>query len=76
MIGGQPVHVVVHEMDESTKAALWESTPWMAELDRYAMLFDELHPVGQRDLRNCAHHLLWFCKEICSDREPLTMDKM
>lgn len=76
MIGGQPVHVLVHEMDEGTKTALWDSTPWMAELAHYGKLFDELHPGSQRDLRNCAFHLLWHCKEICSDREPLTMDKL
>lgn len=46
-------------------------TPWMWELDALAAFLDKL-PLGK--VRDAAHHLLWHCKEITLDREPMTMN--
>ena len=51
-------------------------TPWMRELNTLSTpagdgLLDQLPP---GELRNAAFHLLWHCKEITLDREPLTND--
>lgn len=55
---------------------MWEHVPWQEELDMYAALFDKIDPVGQKELRDAAHHLLWFGRELCLDREPITNDKL
>jgi hypothetical protein len=41
--------------------------------ERGTGLFDGLRA---GELRNAAFHLLWFCKELTLDREPLTVDKL
>lgn len=62
-----------YELDKPIQAALFDSIPWTRELDSMAVLFETL-PIG--DLRNAAHHLLWFARELDSDREPMTRDKV
>lgn len=61
---------------------LWDVTPWMSELERLSPtgppealdtgVFDK---VTDKALRDCAFHLLWHCKEVTLDREPMTADK-
>lgn len=59
------------------QAALWDDIPWMRELVSMGHLFDErINPVTQPNLANAAHHLVWHCKELCNDREPVTLDKL
>lgn len=50
------------------------TTPWMRTLmtlsnSQETGLIDDL-PHGE--LRNAVHHLIWLCKEITLDREPMT----
>ncbi len=70
--------VIVQEipLEDQHVKDLWEVTPWMRELVSLSTpqedgLFDRL-PKG--DLYNMARHLLWYCKEITLDREPMTSD--
>ncbi len=50
--------------------------PWKEENEMYAALFEQIDPIEQRDLRNAAHHLLWFAIELFLDRHPLTADNL
>lgn len=59
---------------------IWDHVPWAYECDAFQSLFDTL-PSGPKgspeyDLRNAAFHLLWYAKELTSDREPLTNDRL
>ena len=65
----------VTPLDEKTKKTLWDHIPWTDELRMYAGLFDRIDP-SQKELRDAAHHLLWFAFELDLDREPLTLDKV
>lgn len=74
---GQQVECIEQPLDHEHIQSLWEVTPWMRELNTLSNsqetgLFDGL----QGDLRNAAFHLLWHCKEITLDREPMTSDKL
>ena len=74
---GETVSYSVTPLEESHIAALWNVTPWMNELNMLSNsqgtgVFDQL----TGELRNCAFHLLWYCKEITLDREPLSQDKL
>lgn len=72
-----PVGVgTIVDLDKPIADALWEHIPWKEELEGYKAMFDTIDPVGQRDLRNAAHHLLWHAIELEMDREPLTSDKL
>lgn len=51
---------------------LWDKTPWIRELVAMEPLLDSIDPVSQKELRDCAYHLNWYCREITRDREPLT----
>ncbi len=63
-------------LDETARLRLEPHIPWMHECTMYGTLFDGIDPVGQRDLRNAAHHLLWHAVELTLDRHPLTADKL
>lgn len=74
-VNGRSIDVV--PLSKELVQQLWDSTPWMRELNALSTpkddgLFDSL----QGDLRNAAFHLLWFAKELTLDREPLTQDKL
>lgn len=62
-------------LEDEHVEALWEVTPWMRELLAMEPLLDAI-PVAQPDLRNMAFHLLWHCKEITLDREPMTTERL
>lgn len=64
------------DLDDDLKQKLFDAIPWKEELAMYQSLFDGIDPVGQRDLRNAAFHLLWHAKELELDREPITNDKL
>lgn len=75
---GKKANYEVTPLEEDHVKELWEVTPWMRELNLLSNgadngLFDKI-PGGS--LRNAAFHLLWLCKEITLDREPLTQDKL
>lgn len=59
-------------LEEDHIKALDVVTPWDTECTIMGDLFDRIK-VGD-PLRDAAFHLLWFCKEITRDREPLTAD--
>ena len=67
---------VIVPLEEKHQKALWDSIPWEHELDGIQKLCDGIDPVGHRDLRNLAFHLLWHVRELNLDREPLTADKL
>lgn len=74
---GKQVECIEQPLDQEHIQALWGVTPWMRELNTLSNsqstgLFDGL----AGELRNAAFHLLWFCKEITLDREPMTADKL
>lgn len=59
---------------EAEKERIWNMIPWDYECDAYQNLFDQI-PTDS-PVRNPAFHLLWFAKELCMDREPLTKDRL
>jgi hypothetical protein len=63
-------------LSEAEIKRLWEYVPWGWECDAYAKLFDEIDPRTKKELRNAAHHLLWFARELERDREPMTTDRL
>ena len=72
------IEVAVTPLEKAHVSELDSVTPWMRELDTLSNktdtgVFDSL-PAGE--LRNAAFHLLWHCKEITLDREPMTLDKL
>jgi hypothetical protein len=67
---------VIVPLEDAEIQRIWDVVPWMEELKMYGQLFEKISATEQRDLRNAAFHLLWFGKELCSDREPITNDKL
>lgn len=55
---------------------IWNEVPWKEELDVMGNWFDKLDASSQKDLRNAAFHLLWYGRELCLDREPITNDTL
>lgn len=86
---GQPVVIKVTSLDPEFRDQLFDAIPWPYEIDAMQRLFDTL-PSGTVEvegtvkvvdqsafeLRNAAFHLLWFARELCLDREPLTQEKL
>jgi hypothetical protein len=75
---GKEIAVEIAPLESAHVTALDKDVPWMRELsllsnERGTGLFDGLRA---GELRNAAFHLLWFCKELTLDREPLTVDKL
>lgn len=50
--------------------------PWSRECDVMGEAFDRLDPVGDKETRDAAFHLLWFARELTLDREPITTDRL
>jgi hypothetical protein len=66
-----PVGVgTVVPLEGHAKAALDEHLPEGDELDAYAARFEAI-PAEDKDLRDAAFHLLWYCRELRLGREPL-----
>jgi hypothetical protein len=55
---------------------IWDVVPWNEELEMYAGIFGRIDPVADRPLRDAAHHLLWYARELFLDREPMTTDTL
>jgi hypothetical protein len=53
---------------------IWEHVPWDYELAAMQAKLDELP--ADSPLRTPAFHLLWYAKELCLDREPITSDTL
>jgi hypothetical protein len=71
-----PVGVgLIVDLDDSIAATLWEHIPWDDELAAIQAQLDGIDPANA-PLRDAAFHLLWHVKELASDREPLTADKL
>ncbi len=64
------------KLDAEHQQVLWESIPWEHELAGMAALFEGIHPISEKALRDAAHHLLWHVKELDLGREPITTDKL
>lgn len=60
-------------LDDAEKTRIWDSVPWREELEMMSAVFDQL-PKGET--RNAAFHLLWYGRELNSDREPITNDNL
>lgn len=79
-VGGGNAHPsgrgFIVELDHAIKESLWDLIPWPHEIKAMESLLNTLDPIGQKDLRNAAFHLLWHVKELDLDREPITTDKL
>ena len=73
---GKPVTVKVVPLEESHVKSLWDVTPWLRDCEPLKGLFDTISATSQKELRDCAHDLLWHTIEISNDREPMTQDKL
>lgn len=51
---------------------IWDAVPWPHECDAMGQLFEQL----TGETRDAAYHLLWFARELCLDREPITTDRL
>lgn len=69
------VGTVVALQDDHAKA-LWDHIPWEHELDAIAGVLETISNETHKALRDAAFHLLWHAKELCLDREPLTIDRL
>lgn len=67
---------VITPLGEGEVDRIWDAVPWPDELDLMSARFEKLDPVSQRDIRNAAFHLLWYGRELCLDREPITTDRL
>ena len=72
--GKAPPKIVPLEQAEVER--IWDYVPWPHELNAIGQLFDTIPNESQKELRDAAFHLLWFGRELCLDREPMTNDKI
>lgn len=63
-------------LEEAEKERIFDVVPWEKELRMYGQVFETISHETHPDLRNAAFHLLWYGKELCLDREPITNDKL
>lgn len=61
--------LIVTPLEAAEIKRIWDVVPWPEECDTLGRVFDEIQP---GDLRNAAYHLLWYARELCNDREPIT----
>lgn len=71
-----PVRGTIVALSAEHAATLAESLPWPHELDGLADVFERIDAENERELRDAAHHLLWFARELSLGREPLTRDRV
>lgn len=69
---GQDITVQVIPLEETQIQNLWKTTPWPRECEPLKSLFDAISATSNKELRDCAHDLLWYTIEISLDREPCT----
>jgi hypothetical protein len=67
---------VITPLEAAEVDRIFEAVPWPHELDMMGVVFEQLDPISQRDVRNAAFHLLWYGRELCLDREPITTDRL
>lgn len=72
---GVEKEITVTSLTPDLVKRLWDAVPWPYELDAIQSLFDAI-PEAEKALRDAAFHLLWHARELCLDREPLTLDKL
>lgn len=65
---------LIIDLEKNIADSLFDVIPWMEELDIIGNVFDKI--TDNKELRNAAFHMLWHCKELCLDREPMTSDKL
>lgn len=76
---GQDKEFKVVPLSADLKKQLWDAVPWPYEIDAMQKLFDErfadrfAHP---KALVDACYHLLWYARELCLDREPVTMSAL
>ena len=70
---GSKVTFQVTPLESEQVKQLDGTTPWMRSLNGMSQLFAVL---PQGPFCNMCHHLLWYCKEITCDREPLTQEAL
>ena len=68
------VNQILLEEQEITR--IWNYVPWDYEIEAYSKLFETINNSDNKPLRDACFHLLWFAKELESDREPITNDKL
>jgi hypothetical protein len=66
----------ITQLEDAEIERIWDVVPWMEETKVMSEVFDRISPDDDKELRNAAHHLLWFAVELSQDREPLTNDKL
>ncbi len=64
------------KLDTETMEALYDHIPWMEEILGYEALFEQVSDATDKELRDCAFHLVWHAKELTLDREPITLDRI
>lgn len=60
-------------LEKAEVERMWDYVPWKEELDMMGGIFDK---IDTGTLRNAAFHLLWYGRELCLDREPITNDRL
>jgi hypothetical protein len=76
---GKAAEFKVTPLTDELKKALYDAVPWPYELDAMQSLFDRTfadrarHP---KPLADACYHLLWFARELCLDREPVTQSAL
>lgn len=69
-----PPKIVPLEQAEVNR--MWDFVPWPHEINAMAALFERIPNESRKELRDAAFHLIWFARELCLDREPMTQDKL
>ena len=67
---------MVIPLEDKEIERIWDVVPWEYEIDSYSTVCDTISNETHKDLRNAAFHLIWFARELCADREPITNDKL
>lgn len=76
---GKGILVKITSLTPELQKQLFDAIPWPYELKSMQDLFDETfdnrsaHP---KELVDACYHLLWYARELCCDREPLTQNKL
>jgi hypothetical protein len=63
-------------LEKEVAAAIDAHVPWADECESLKQVFGAIDPVGQKELRDAAHHLLWYAIELERGRQPMTSDQL
>jgi hypothetical protein len=66
----------ITQLEDAEVKRMWDHVPWEHDLKAMGEVFEQIDNETDKDLRDAAHHLLWFGYELTNDREPLTNDKL